>query len=50
MMNHDNPNQQMEELQTIVNNAQAHLNQQQTTSTQQIPRVDLQQVPRVDTR
>jgi len=25
MMN-DNPNQQMEELQTIVNNAQAHLN------------------------
>ena len=45
MMNHDNPNQQMEELQTIVNNAQAHLNQQQTTSTQQVPTVDSQQVP-----
>jgi len=38
----DNSNQQMEELQTIVNNAQAHLNQQQTTNTQQVPTVDSQ--------
>ena len=48
MMN-DSANQQMEELQKIVNNAQAHLHQRQTTSTQPVLRVELQQVPRVDT-
>jgi hypothetical protein len=48
MMN-ENPNQQMEELQTIVNNAHAHLNQQKETNSQQVPRVESRQVQRVDT-
>ena len=47
MMN-GNANQQMEELQTIANNAQARLNQRQGTSTQQVLMVELRQVPRVD--
>ena len=48
MMN-GNANQQIAELQTTVNNAQAHLNQQQDTCTQQVPRVESHHVPRVDT-
>jgi hypothetical protein len=48
MMN-DSANQQMEELRRIVNNAQAHLHQRQTTSMQPVLRVELQQVLRVDT-
>ena len=48
MMN-ENPNQQMEELQTIVNNAHAHLNQRKETNLHQVPRVESWQVPRVDT-
>jgi len=48
MMN-DNPNQQMEELQTIVTNAHAHLNQRKETNSHQVPRVESRQVPRVDT-
>ena len=48
MMN-GNANQQMKELQSIANNAHAHLNQQLATSKQQVPRVESKQVPRVDT-
>jgi hypothetical protein len=48
MMN-DKSNQQMEELQTIVTNAHAHLNQRKETSAHQVPRVESRQVPRVDT-
>jgi len=48
MMN-ENPNQQMGELQTIFNNAQAHLNQRKEINLQQVPRVESQQVSRVDT-
>ena len=48
MMN-GNPDQQMEELMTIVNNTQTHLNQQKERTLQQVPRVETQQVPRVDT-
>ena len=43
------PNQQMEELQTIVTNAHTHLQEQQESTSQQIPRVQTHQVPRVDT-
>ncbi len=39
----------MEELQTIVTNAHAHLNQQKENSSHQVPRVETWQVPRVDT-
>jgi hypothetical protein len=45
----DKSNQQMEELQTIVTNAHAHLNQRKENSLHQVPRVDSRQVPRVDT-
>ena len=48
-MINENPNQQMEELQTIVNNAHAHLNQQKETNSHQVQRVESRQVPRVDT-
>ncbi len=48
MMN-GNPDQQMEELMTIVNNTQTPLNQQKERTLQQVPRVETQQVPRVDT-
>jgi len=48
MMN-DNPTQQMEELQTIVTNAHAYLNQRKETNSHQVPRVESRQVPRVDT-
>ena len=48
MMN-DKSNQQMEELQTIVTNAHAHLNQRKENSSHQVPRVESRQVPRVDT-
>ena len=48
MMN-GNPDQQMEELMTIVNNTQTHLNQRKERNLQQVPRVETQQVPRVDT-
>ena len=48
MMN-ENPNQQMEELQTIVNNAHAYLNQRKETNSHQVQRVESRQVPRVDT-
>ena len=43
------PNQQMEELQTIVTNACTHLQQRQESILQRVPRVETQQVPRVDT-
>ena len=43
------PTQQMEELQTIVTNAHTHLQQQQESILQRIPRVETHQVPRVDT-
>ena len=39
MMN-ENPNQQMEELQTLVNNAHTHFNQQKEINLQQVPRVE----------
>ena len=39
MMN-ENPNQQMEELQTLVNNAHTHFNQQKEINSQQVPRVE----------
>jgi hypothetical protein len=45
----DGHNQQMEELQTIVTNAHTHLQQQQESISQQVPRVETHQVPRVDT-
>ena len=43
------PNQQMEELQTIVTNAHTHLHQRQEFILQQVPRVETHQVQRVDT-
>jgi len=48
MMN-ENPNQQMEELQTLVNDAYTHLNQRKDINLQQVPRVNSRQVSRVDT-
>jgi len=36
----ENPNQQMEELQTLVNNAHTHFNQQKEINSQQVPRVE----------
>ena len=47
MMN-ENPNQQMKELVTIVNNAQTYLNQRTECNSQQVLRVETQQVLRVD--
>ena len=42
------PNQQMEELQTIVTNAHTHHQQWQESISQPVLRVETQQVPRVD--
>jgi hypothetical protein len=40
---------QMEELQTLLTKAHAHLEQRKETNSHQVPRVETQQVPRVET-